>query len=160
MWQFCGKLVNRLPLCFRHPNQIFSVKMVSNPYFLPITLGLHCSLVSLVDNRKEDFPSAERAQRVSFFIQNVVMFWLKLPSQLALTTFGRRLRHPVKMTPKARNIETTWRHGNWKAWVLRWRNISHVLQRRIWWNPALKHCKKNKNSTRWMTVAIWRISAD
>ena len=23
MWQFCGKLVNRLPLCFRHPNHIF-----------------------------------------------------------------------------------------------------------------------------------------
>ena len=23
MWQFCGKLVNRLPLCFRHPNRIF-----------------------------------------------------------------------------------------------------------------------------------------
>ena len=23
MWQFCGKLVNRLSLCFRHPNRIF-----------------------------------------------------------------------------------------------------------------------------------------
>ena len=23
MWQFCGKLVNRLPLFFRHPNRIF-----------------------------------------------------------------------------------------------------------------------------------------
>ena len=23
MWQFCGKLVNRLPLCFRYPNRIF-----------------------------------------------------------------------------------------------------------------------------------------
>ena len=23
MWQFCGKLVNCLPLCFRHPNRIF-----------------------------------------------------------------------------------------------------------------------------------------
>ena len=22
-WQFCGKLVNHLPLCFRHPNRIF-----------------------------------------------------------------------------------------------------------------------------------------
>ena len=31
MWYFYGKLVNRLPLCFRHPNRFFC-QMVSTPW--------------------------------------------------------------------------------------------------------------------------------
>ena len=100
MWQFCGKLVNRLPLCFRHPNRIF----LSN--------GKHPALKVVHFNRSGHFG---RSDRNAPFHLTKLLFPVTLFCILLTRTITRRAVARVgSVQPECTVPLGTWNFRNFK----------------------------------------------